>query len=183
MIELELDFAGDRLIGWTSDGETREMPFLEGTVPPPDNVHPNGCFDIEVGTSTCLTTNPLDADTDNDGRPELIWAGRTSEAVDRFAVYENTGVDSYALSFITDLAPDRARDDIGVDERRVGVMVRGRWIPGVSRKTICASGRSRTPRTWLRVVWGLGLTMAIFCPRSWFIKVDLPALGRPTTVT
>ena len=29
-------------------GETREMPFLEGTVPPPDNVHPNGCFDIEL---------------------------------------------------------------------------------------------------------------------------------------
>jgi hypothetical protein len=24
------------------------MPFLEGTVPPPDDVHPNGCFDIEL---------------------------------------------------------------------------------------------------------------------------------------
>jgi membrane peptidoglycan carboxypeptidase len=29
-------------------GQTREMPFLEGTVPPPDNVHPNGCFDVEL---------------------------------------------------------------------------------------------------------------------------------------
>jgi hypothetical protein len=28
-------------------GPTQEMPFLEGTVPPPDNVHSNGCFDIE----------------------------------------------------------------------------------------------------------------------------------------
>ena len=29
-------------------GPTREMPFLEGTVPQPDNVHPNGCFDVEL---------------------------------------------------------------------------------------------------------------------------------------
>jgi len=29
-------------------GQTREMPFLEGTVPPPDNVHRNGCFDVEL---------------------------------------------------------------------------------------------------------------------------------------
>jgi membrane peptidoglycan carboxypeptidase len=27
-------------------GETRELPFLEGTVPPVDNVHSKGCFDI-----------------------------------------------------------------------------------------------------------------------------------------
>ena len=27
-------------------GQTREIPFLEGTVPPPDNVHSKGCFDI-----------------------------------------------------------------------------------------------------------------------------------------
>jgi peptidoglycan glycosyltransferase len=31
-------------------GPTREMPFLEGTVPPQDNVHPNGCFDLELAT-------------------------------------------------------------------------------------------------------------------------------------
>lgn len=28
-------------------GQTWTMPFLEGTVPPPDNVHQDGCFDIE----------------------------------------------------------------------------------------------------------------------------------------
>jgi len=28
-------------------GPTQTMPFLEGTVPPPDNVHSAGCFDIE----------------------------------------------------------------------------------------------------------------------------------------
>jgi membrane peptidoglycan carboxypeptidase len=27
-------------------GETRQIPFLEGTVPPVDNVHSDGCFDI-----------------------------------------------------------------------------------------------------------------------------------------
>jgi hypothetical protein len=30
----------------SSCGETREVPFLEGTVPEPDNVHSEGCFDI-----------------------------------------------------------------------------------------------------------------------------------------
>jgi membrane peptidoglycan carboxypeptidase len=31
----------------TSDcGPTREIPFLKGTEPPPDNVHVNGCFDV-----------------------------------------------------------------------------------------------------------------------------------------
>jgi membrane peptidoglycan carboxypeptidase len=30
----------------TTCGQTREIPFLEGTVPPPDNVHSKGCFDI-----------------------------------------------------------------------------------------------------------------------------------------
>ncbi|HSM39012.1 MAG TPA: hypothetical protein VK838_06725, partial [Candidatus Limnocylindrales bacterium] len=27
-------------------GPTQTMPFLEGTVPPPDNVHSDGCFDV-----------------------------------------------------------------------------------------------------------------------------------------
>ena len=30
-----------------SCGETIELPFLEGTVPPPDNVHTRGCLDLE----------------------------------------------------------------------------------------------------------------------------------------
>src|SRR6266851_5132342 len=31
-----------------------------------------------------------------------------------------------------------------------------------------------------RVVCGLDVTMAIFCPTRWFSSVDFPALGRPT---
>ena len=33
----------------------------------------------------------------------------------------------------------------------------------------------------LRVVWGLSLMMAIFCPISALISVDLPTFGRPIT--
>ena len=32
----------------------------------------------------------------------------------------------------------------------------------------------------LRVVWGLGETMAIFSPARVLVRVDLPTLGRPT---
>src|SRR5207302_7513973 len=51
--------------------------------------------------------------------------------------------------------------------------------PGVSTKTIWASGRLRMPVIRLRVVWGRGETMASFWPTSRFRSVDLPALGRP----
>jgi membrane peptidoglycan carboxypeptidase len=51
-------------------GETRELPFLEGTVPEPDNLHTKGCFDIEQ------------AIRDDDRRPQEwidsahLWADR-----------------------------------------------------------------------------------------------------------
>ncbi len=32
----------------SSCGETREVPFLEGTVPTPDNLHQRGCLDVEL---------------------------------------------------------------------------------------------------------------------------------------
>ena len=35
----------------------------------------------------------------------------------------------------------------------------------------------------LRVVWGLSETIATFWPTSRLTSVDLPTLGRPTTVT
>ena len=34
----------------------------------------------------------------------------------------------------------------------------------------------------LRVVWGLGETMAIFSPARVLVRVDLPTLGRPQMV-
>ncbi|KAF5048778.1 hypothetical protein DSECCO2_446530 [anaerobic digester metagenome] len=56
---------------------------------------------------------------------------------------------------------------------------RAAWMPGVSRKTICSSAVVRMPVMLVRVVWGLGETMAIFSPRTAFRKVDFPALGGP----
>src|SRR5947209_9169356 len=53
-------------------------------------------------------------------------------------------------------------------------------MPGVSRKTTCASGSVRMPRMRLRVVCGLGVTMATLAPTRAFRSVDLPTFGRPT---
>ena len=59
----------------------------------------------------------------------------------------------------------------------------GLWMPGVSKSTICPSGLFTTARMRLRVVCGLSETMATFWPTRLFTSVDLPTLGRPTTVT
>ena len=53
------------------------------------------------------------------------------------------------------------------------------WMPGVSTNATCPSGRVTTPRMRLRVVCGLGETMAIFSPVSRLSSVLLPTLGRP----
>src|SRR5215467_2899195 len=47
-------------------------------------------------------------------------------------------------------------------------------------KIICDSDVVRIPVTRLRVVCGLGVTIATFSPSSWFNSVDFPTLGRPT---
>src|SRR5271165_6326272 len=56
-------------------------------------------------------------------------------------------------------------------------------MPGVSTKTICASGVVTTPWIDVRVVCGLSATMATFCPTRAFSRVDFPAFGRPTRDT
>ena len=60
--------------------------------------------------------------------------------------------------------------------------VLGLWIPGVSTNTTWASGRSSTPRTRVRVVWGLSETIDTLVPRMRLSSVDFPTLGRPTIV-
>jgi membrane peptidoglycan carboxypeptidase len=52
-------------------GPTQEMPFLEGTVPPPDNVHSNGCFDIEQAIR-------------QDGRRPAEWVAAAHQWADRY---------------------------------------------------------------------------------------------------
>ena len=56
-------------------------------------------------------------------------------------------------------------------------------MPGVSTKTSWTSSRTRIPRSRLRVVWTLGVTIATLAPTSRLTRVDLPTLGAPRTAT
>ena len=71
-------------------------------------------------------------------------------------------------------APAQADVTIARSSRRFGLK-----MPGVSTNTICVSPRMATPRTGMRVVCTLGVTMAILVPTSAFTSVDLPAFGAP----
>jgi hypothetical protein len=53
----------------------------------------------------------------------------------------------------------------------------------VSTKTSCARGVVRTPRIALRVVCGRSEMIETFFRKSWFIRVDFPTFGRPTSET
>ncbi|HEY8180069.1 MAG TPA: hypothetical protein VIH33_06675, partial [Candidatus Limnocylindria bacterium] len=71
-------------------GETRQLPFLEGTVPPVDNVHTKGCFDVvqEVAQDDRRPQEWIDA-ADN-------WASRyvnrqTGSSGDPTLLKENPG--------------------------------------------------------------------------------------------
>jgi membrane peptidoglycan carboxypeptidase len=52
-------------------GETIEMPFLDGTVPPPDNVHSTGCFDIVQ-------------EVQDDPRRPIEWVQAAQDWADRY---------------------------------------------------------------------------------------------------
>ena len=74
---------------------------------------------------------------------------------------------------------------VAVSFRRVPSALLGRWMPGVSTKTTCASAASScsTPRMRWRVVFGRDEVIATLVPTILFTSVDLPTLGRPTTAT
>jgi membrane peptidoglycan carboxypeptidase len=55
----------------SSCGQTRDIPFLEGTTPPPDNLHSKGCFDI------------VQAIRNDDRRPQE-WIDSAQEWADRY---------------------------------------------------------------------------------------------------
>jgi membrane peptidoglycan carboxypeptidase len=52
-------------------GETIKVPFLDGTVPPPDNVHSDGCFDIAQ-------------EIRDDPRRPIEWVDSAQEWADRY---------------------------------------------------------------------------------------------------
>src|ERR1700730_14836218 len=60
---------------------------------------------------------------------------------------------------------------------------RGEKIPGVSTKISCAAPSMAMPRTRVRVVCTLGVTMEILAPTNALINVDLPTLGAPISAT
>ena len=64
-----------------------------------------------------------------------------------------------------------AGDELGVGDRRAA----GEQLLEIASLKI--------PISRWRVVCGLSETIASFSPRYRFIKVDLPALGRPTSAT
>ena len=62
-------------------------------------------------------------------------------------------------------------------------LVVGLCRPGVSMKTICVSPTVLMPVMRVRVVWGFGLTEAIFSPIMALSREDFPALVCPASVT
>ena len=75
-------------------------------------------------------------------------------------------------------APPQAAVTMARSSRR-----RGAKMPGVSTNTIWVSPCTTTPTMRDRVVCTLGVTMETLVPISRFIRVDLPALGAPTSAT
>ena len=67
--------------------------------------------------------------------------------------------------------------------RRSPRRVRGRCSPGVSTMMSWPSARFTTPRRTRRVVCGRSEVMATLRPTRALVRVDLPALGRPTRQT
>ena len=60
---------------------------------------------------------------------------------------------------------------------------RGAKMPGVSTKMSCAAPSMAMPRTSVRVVCTLGVTIETLVPTSALISVDLPAFGAPISAT
>jgi len=73
-------------------GETINMPFLEGTVPPVDNVHPRGCLDLELYVSLATPNRPdnwiIAADTWSD----RMVNGQTGASGDPATYQDNPNV-------------------------------------------------------------------------------------------
>src|SRR5256884_1944182 len=113
----------------------------------------------------------------------ILLTATTASRPDRPATKRSPGPSGAVASRTrtTTSTPDAAA--LAVWFRRSPSAVRGRCTPGVSTITAWASGRLSTPRTWVRVVWGLSDTIETLVPTILFTRVDLPTLGRPTSVT
>lgn len=73
-------------------GRTITMPFLEGTVPPVDNVHPNGCLDLERYVASATPTRPENWIAAADTWSDRVVNGQTGAAGDPGRYREDPGV-------------------------------------------------------------------------------------------
>ncbi len=65
-----------------SCGETTELPFLEGTVPPVDDVHPRGCLDLELYISEASPERPEQWIDAADTWADRVISGQTGASGD-----------------------------------------------------------------------------------------------------
>jgi membrane peptidoglycan carboxypeptidase len=63
-------------------GETTTLPFLEGTVPPVDNVHPRGCLDLELYVSQATPDRPDEWIEAADTWADRLLSGQTGASGD-----------------------------------------------------------------------------------------------------
>jgi membrane peptidoglycan carboxypeptidase len=75
----------------------RDVPFLEGTVPPDDNVHPQGCLDLELYVGQAVPDRPTTWIEAADTWADRLINGRTGASGDPADYQENENV-RFAIS-------------------------------------------------------------------------------------
>jgi hypothetical protein len=73
-------------------GRIINLPFLEGTVPPPDNVHPNGCLDLELYVGQAVPDRPSTWIEAADRWSDRLVNGQTGASGDPADYQENPNV-------------------------------------------------------------------------------------------
>jgi membrane peptidoglycan carboxypeptidase len=75
-----------------SCGEAIELPFLEGTVPPVDNVHPGGCLDLEAYVAQAVPDRPNNWIIAADTWSDRLVNGQTGSSGDPAEYQEDLNV-------------------------------------------------------------------------------------------
>jgi hypothetical protein len=73
-------------------GRTITVPFLEGTVPPVDNVHPRGCLDLELYVSLATPDRPENWIEAADTWSDRMVNGQTGASGDPGTYQDNPNV-------------------------------------------------------------------------------------------
>src|SRR5450756_1449503 len=136
---------------------------------------PSALTASRCSASRCLLTRSALVAVATTGDAELPRPSSASW----FAMYRSPGPTIWSAGRQNTTTSTSVRVSRTRSFRRCPSRVRGRCRPGVSTRTSCASGRWTIPRITCRVVWGRAEVIATFVPTSAFVRVDLPAFGRP----